>query len=234
MNNLIYRLFFLMLFLALGGCVTNPPKIANYRPVYPEEKRIPPPVMGSLYQAGHELVLFEDVKARRVGDILTVLLTEKTNASKQTSTAISRTNDSSLTNPTLLGSGLRFDTPGLPNAKGRSSNLGTNMSSATEFEGTGDSSQSNSLSGSISVMVVDVLPHGNLMVKGEKWLTLNQGDEYIQIAGIVRVVDISPENTINSSQLADARITYSGKGAVNDSNAMGWLARFFISVISPF
>jgi flagellar L-ring protein FlgH len=84
------------------------------------------------------------------------------------------------------------------------------------------------------VTVADVLPNGNLVVRGEKWLTLNQGDEYIQISGIVRPIDIRTDNTVLSGLVADARITYSGKGMVADSNKMGWLSRFFASAIWPF
>ena len=93
---------------------------------------------------------------------------------------------------------------------------------------------SNSLSGNITVTVHDVLPNGVLMVKGEKWLTLNQGDEYIRISGMVRPQDIGSDNTVESTKLADARIAYSGTGSVNDSNVMGWMSRFFIGAIWPF
>lgn len=220
--------------MALGGCIANPPKIDDYRPTSPVARMAPVPTNGTIYQAGYETVFFEDIKARRIGDILEVLLTESINASKSASTSTSRTNESSITNPILLGSALKFDTPKLPHNAGRSSDLGASLSSSNEFDGSGDSSQSNSLKGSISVTVVDVLPNGNLVIKGEKWLTLNQGDEYIQLAGIVRVVDITANNTVNSNQIADARITYTGKGVINDANSMGWLSRFFISIVAPF
>ncbi len=103
-----------------------------------------------------------------------------------------------------------------------------------EFESTGDADQSNSLSGNITVSIAEVLPNGVLRVRGEKWLTLNRGDEYIRLSGLVRPEDIAPDNTVQSTRLADARISYSGTGEVHDANAMGWLAKFFISPIWPF
>ena len=93
---------------------------------------------------------------------------------------------------------------------------------------------SNSLNGNITVTVHQVLPNGVLIVRGEKWLTLNQGDEYIQVSGMVRPQDIGPDNTVESTKLADARISYSGTGAVHDTNVMGWLSRFFVSALMPF
>ena len=93
---------------------------------------------------------------------------------------------------------------------------------------------SNSLTGNISVTIHEVLANGVLIVKGEKWLTLNQGDEYIRVSGMIRPQDISADNTVNSTQIADARISYSGTGAVHDSNTMGWLSQFFIGQLWPF
>jgi flagellar L-ring protein precursor FlgH len=104
----------------------------------------------------------------------------------------------------------------------------------TEFEGEGSSDISNSLNGSISVTVHEVLPNGILVVRGEKWLKLNQGDEYIQLSGMIRPQDIAADNTVSSAKLADARISYSGTGQVNDTNTMGWLSKFFISALLPF
>jgi flagellar L-ring protein precursor FlgH len=125
--------------------------------------------------------------------------------------------------------------PGLfPLDSNRNNTLEQNLSATREFEGEADSSQSNSLSGAITVTIADVLPNGNLMVRGEKWLTLNQGEEFIQISGMVRPQDVSTSNTVLSTQIADARITYSGEGFLAESNQMGWLARFFNHPIWPF
>ena len=116
----------------------------------------------------------------------------------------------------------------------RDNTLEQNLEASRAFEGEADSSQSNSLSGAITVTISDVLPNGNLVVRGEKWLTLNQGEEYIQISGIVRPQDVGTNNTILSTQIGDARITYSGEGVLAESNKMGWLARFFNHPVWPF
>ena len=218
----------------LSGCASLQRPAADYRPAYPAVSVPPPQSSGGLYQAGYSQALFEDLKARRIGDTITIVLQERTQASKDAKTETSKDNTVGIANPTLLGSELKFDTPLLPHGNDRSSNLGTSLSSAQEFNGEGTSSQGNSLSGNITVTVIDVLPNGNLMVRGEKWLTLNQGDEYIQISGIVRPVDVRADNTVLSGLVADARITYSGEGFVADSNKMGWLSRFFASALWPF
>ena len=103
-----------------------------------------------------------------------------------------------------------------------------------DFSGDGASSLSNSLSGSITVFVAEVMPNGNLVIRGEKKLTLNQGDEYIRVTGIVRPMDVTPDNTIASTKVANAEIFYSGDGSINDANRMGWLARFFNGSMWPF
>jgi flagellar L-ring protein precursor FlgH len=100
--------------------------------------------------------------------------------------------------------------------------------------GNGQANQSNSLTGSISVSVVEVLPNGNLKVRGEKRVSLNQGNEYLRVSGIIRPIDISATNTVSSSQLADATIMYTGDGAVADASRMGWISRSFFSWLFPF
>lgn len=100
--------------------------------------------------------------------------------------------------------------------------------------GNGQANQSNSLTGSISVSVVEVLPNGNLKVRGEKRVSLNQGNEYLRVSGIIRPNDISATNTVSSSQLADATIMYTGDGAVADASRMGWISRSFFSWLFPF
>ena len=181
--------------------------------------------MGSIYQGQACSFIFEDLKARRVGDILTIVLSEKTNAKKKATTSTKKENTTDLGTPTVFGGGVTLN--------GRNV-LGANIESAQEFTGEGDSEQSNALNGTISVTVADIYPNGNLFVRGQKRMFLNQGDEYIQISGIVRPMDISVRNTVPSTLLADARIVYSGEGAVSDANKMGWLARFFNSQYWPF
>ncbi len=180
---------------------------------------------GAIYAAGSDLRLFEDVRARRVGDLLTIVLQESTSASKSASTKTQKDSEVDLQAPTLLGRGVTANgTPLLQNSIG----------AEREFEGAGSSSQSNRLTGNITVAVVQRMPNGNLVVQGEKWLKLNQGDEFVRISGIVRPFDIGQDNTVSSDRVADARISYGGRGVVASSNRAGWLDRFFNSGLMPY
>ncbi len=210
---------------ALGGCGLLPAKDRKPEPVVP--RVLPPPTPrtdGAIYQAGQEMALFADLKARRVGDVLTIVLNESTNASKNATTKTSKTSAVTDTGPTIFGRSIT--TKGVPV-------LDTTLSGATSFDGEGSSSQGNSLVGSLTVTVVEVQANGNLLVQGEKSLRLNQGDEFIRISGMVRPADVSTNNTVTSDKIADARISYSGKGVIANSNRMGWLSRFFNSVFAP-
>lgn len=218
------------------GCNSTPRRDPAYSASYPVAFEQPIQARnGSIYQAGYDITLFEDIKARRVGDILTVQLTESTNASKSSTTDIDREHTSSVTNPTILGASPQFALPGvLPLNPTSDNTLATSLESSNEFGGAADSAQSNSLSGDITVTIADVLPNGNLVIRGEKRLNLNQGNEYVKISGIVRPHDISVANTVPSTKVADATIVYSADGATADANKMGWLSRFFISDVFPF
>lgn len=210
----------------LGGCVQKQVKPDNpmYAPIRPQDMQPVQPMDGSIYNAATSMNLYGDGRAYRVGDILTVTLQEQTSSKKKNKTELDKETSVSLEQGTAFGNGISV----LGNPL--SFNLPT---STTEFAGEGKSDMSNSLNGSISVTVHEVLPNGVLLVRGEKWLTLNQGDEYIRVSGMVRPQDIGSDNTIASTKLADARIAYSGTGAVNDTNVMGWLSRFFVSAIWP-
>ena len=190
----------------------------------------PRPANGSLYQAGYGAALFEDLRAHRVGDILTVILTEQTKASKTASTSVTKENTTDVKNPTLFGKSLSLGSITDKKLPG----LDQQLSSSKEFAGSGKSDQSNKLSGSIQVVVVEQLPNHYLRIAGEKVLTINQGDERVRLTGIVRPQDIRVDNSISSTRIANAKITYSGSGAVADANDMGWLARFFNSKWFPF
>ncbi|MFT5575382.1 MAG: flagellar L-ring protein precursor FlgH [Bermanella sp.] len=180
---------------------------------------------GSIYSSSHNMSLFLDRRARQIGDTITVSLLEQTDATKQSSTSTAKDQSASIPGVTLFGRGVTNDGVAI---------LETSIESGAEFAGKGTSSQSNKLTGSITVTVADVLSNGNLKVRGEKWVTINQGQEFIRVTGVIRPEDIGADNSIPSSKLADARITYSGKGALADANQMGWLARIFQSVLSPF
>lgn len=224
-----------IVFLTLSACQSAPkydPSYAAVRPVVPTTSV---QADGSIYQVGYDVRLFEDVKARRVGDILTVNLIETTTASKAATTDIDKENTTNITNPTILGTNPSISLPGfLPITTRKELGLNSSLSSANEFAGSGTSSQNNSLTGSITVSVVEVLPNGNLMVRGEKRLLINNGNEYVRLSGIVRPIDVLANNSVSSTQVADATITYTGDGAVAESNFVGWLARFFNSDIFPF
>lgn len=209
----------------LGACSNVPPRDAGYAPAFPVAKQPPKPTNGAIYQAGYSKNMFEDARAHNVGDLITVILSEETDASKSASTSTAKDNSIELGAPTVFGQ---------PVTHNGNEVLSASVSTATDFSGDGSSSQSNSLTGNITVFVANVLPNGNLVIRGEKRLTLNQGDEYIRLSGIVRPEDVSPQNTVESTKVANAEILYSGNGAVADSNRQGWLSRFFNSPLWPF
>ena len=189
---------------------------------------LPPPTPrtdGAIYQAGQQIELFADLKARRVGDVLTIRLTETTSASKSATTKTAKTTTVNNTGPTIFGR--TITTSGVPIYT-------TALSGADSFDGEGSSTQANSLAGSLTVTVMEVQSNGNLVVQGDKTLKLNQGDEFVHVSGVVRRADIATDNTVTSDKVADAHISYSGKGVINSSNSMGWLARFFNSVFAPY
>ncbi|OOG27128.1 flagellar basal body L-ring protein [Thioalkalivibrio denitrificans] len=210
--------------LLLGGCASVMPVQRGDNPDFTAVKP-PEPIPaeynnGAIYQSSYEIRLFEDYKARRVGDILTVRLAERTQARKSANTSTSKDSSASIGTPTILG----HEVP----------EFETSVGGSRSFEGQGDSAQSNQLDGQITVMVADVLPNGNLVVQGEKWIRLNQGEEYIRLRGIVRPVDVRADNTVLSTQIANAQVAYGGSGTLADSNSPGWLTRFFNSPIFPF
>lgn len=222
---------------ALGlnsGCATKPTRDPAFAAVAPKPVVLSAANPGGIYQPAGAyqpappLSLFEDLRARRVGDVLTIRLVERTNASKKASTSTKKDSTVDIPNPTLFGVAPRA------HYKGKDYTLETNIEASREFGGSGDSSQSNSLSGSITVTVADVLANGNLLVRGEKTLSLNQGHEFVRVAGIVRPVDIAPDNSVLSTQVADAQISYGGEGVLDESNTKGWLARFFDGGWFPF
>lgn len=241
MPNSVQHRLFAMLSLALlsllaAGCSTAPAKLAaeGFETVRPPYVSPPPPQQGAIFQAGYGISLYEDMRARRVGDVITIVLTERTNASKQASTSTSKDTSIEVENPTLFGRELRFDLPRPFNSSKQNATLATSVDSSNAFDGEGDSAQSNSLTGNITVTVAEVLPNGNLIVQGQKRVTINQGDEVVRFSGIVRPQDISPDNTVVSTKVANARIAYVGEGMLADANSQGWLGRFFNSKWWPF
>ena len=209
----------------LAGCSSLPRPDESFAATLPEEVPAVTQANGAIFQEGQNETLFDDAVARRVGDVLTVVLEENTNAAKSAITTTKKTTSEAMAAPTLLGAPLTVN--------GRSV-LNNALNDASTFDGEGGSSQSNQLTGSIAVTVVKRLVNGNLLVRGQKWITINQGREYVRLQGIVRPIDISPSNTIASTLVADATIAYGEQGTLNDANSKGWLARFFDSKWLPF
>ncbi len=216
----------------LAGCAgiedKQHPDYLSIEPIeYPEVTISTAPATGSLYPGRtRSLSLFTDVRAHQIGDIVSVVLTEATSAAKSADTELDKSSDVSITDPLIFGAPVTW-------GDGRY-NPSVTIDSQSAFEGEGSSNQSNSLQGAIAVQVSKVLPNGNLVVQGEKWIKINQGDEYIRLKGIIRPEDVSPTNTIPSTLIADARISYGGTGVLNESNSPGWLSRFFMSPLMPF
>lgn len=217
----------------LGGCASTEPNgpFPNdpfYAPIIPDIPDRKLEQDGSLYSPTSSAALYSDAKARHIGDIITIVLRENTTATKSASTSTSRETDVEL--DPILGLGGNVINLGRGNGAG----IQFDLESESEFEGDAQANQSNSLIGNISVTVINVLPNGNMVVRGEKWLTLNAGDEYIRLAGIVRPQDISPANEVDSTRLANARIQYSGTGTFANAQKQGWLSKFFSSPYWPF
>lgn len=226
-----------MLFCGLVGMATSCALIEP-RPNDPYYAPPPPPydeptasARGTILQLGNEPNFYEDIKARRQGDILTVIFDENMDANKEVASDASKNSTVTMPNPTLLGKMLNFDLPFINNTRDLS--LTVDGTTGRDFTGAATSKQKNNLDGTMSVTVTRVMPNGNLLVKGEKWLTLNQGDEFIRLTGMVRSKDVSPDNVVFSSRIADGRISYSGVGQLADSNKAGWLYRALSSVFWP-
>ena len=214
----------LLTVLLMTGCATPKRGDPEFAPAMPQQVQAPAQY-NAIYQPGTSLLLFEDIKARRIGDMITVVLQEQTDAEKSADTGTNKSPSTEIVDPIIFGNSPTHN--GNPMFR-------NSLESEHAFDGTGESSQSNSLSGSVTVSVVEVLANGNLRVQGEKWISINQGEEYIRLRGIVRPSDINADNTISSTRVADAQIQYSGNGLLNETNSMGWLARFFNGPWMPF
>jgi flagellar L-ring protein precursor FlgH len=212
---------------ALSGChaVRDDPPPSATGTAYRAAAQAQPATDGAIYAAGRETGFFEDPKARRRGDLVTIRLQESTNASKSSQTDTEKNQSVDIAAPTIAGKAVTLNGNAV---------LQNTIDGKRKFEGKGSSTQQNQLTGSLTAVVVDVLPNGNLVVEGEKWLRLNQGDELIKVRGVVRPFDVLPDNSVLSERVADARISYAGRGALASANAQGWLSRFFNSPLFPF
>ncbi|MFY0989076.1 flagellar basal body L-ring protein FlgH [Halomonas sp. C05BenzN] len=209
--------------LMLGGCAQIP-----RASVVGEQERIemtePPPRVanGSIYQPQRGMQpLFEDRRPRMIGDILTIVLDEEVSASKNSQSNANRNGSADL------------NLAELPDALERLAEYGFDLSGSSDFSGGGGSQANNSFTGTITVSVLEVMHNGNLRVRGEKQIAINQGTEFIRFSGVVNPRTITGQNTVPSTSVADARIEYVGDGYINEAQHMGWLQRFFLNV-SPF
>lgn len=217
----LYRWIIFFAVTALVGCTSSRPmphRNKDFTPVLPTTMIEEPIPDGSIYTKGVRDGLFGDSKAYRVGDLITIVLQEEMNSIKGVSNNLNRksTNGflSALQKAALAGSGA-FAFPWM---------IAEDSPSEQELknESSGSTGHANKLFGQISASVVRVLSNQNLVVRGEKLITLNQGDEYIQISGIIRPEDVLPDNTVLSFRVANAQITYSGSGEVHDATRAGW------------
>jgi flagellar L-ring protein precursor FlgH len=211
--------------LSMSGCASieqakTLPDDPDFAPILPEMEESSIIPTGSLFKSHYVNNIYSDSKAHRVGDIISVILNESTQAQKNAKTELKKANSGKL-DPIIGLGGTAV------NFKNTAIQFGYNQES--DFKGDSKSNQGNSLNGNISVHVLRVLPNGNLMIRGEKWMTLNNGDEYIRLTGIIRAQDISSGNTIISSKIANARIQYAGTGTFADMQEQGWLSKFFSS-----
>lgn len=222
MENVVKYIIISVISLYLFGCGDS-----NVRPEpkAPEMPKVNWPVKqanGSIFQKGRRMHLFENRAAKQVGDIVTIVLKEKMQASKKATASVSKDTAHDISASALFGKANL--------GKG----LGTTISGAKSFDGEGTADQSNSLTGEIACIVTEVMPNGNLIITGKKKITLNKGDEYITVSGIVRPDDIGSDNSVLSTKVAAAEIAYTGKGEIAESSTMGWLSRFFLSPLWPF
>ncbi len=208
----------------LAGCVTTTPPTGVHQPMTmrPMDRPEGRAANGAIYNVASARPLFEDRRARFVGDVLTINIAETVQASKKSDTKAERTHTVSASLPTVTG--LPFK-----GAQG----MALEADNSNKFGGKGENSSSNAFNGTITVTVIDVLPNGNLIVSGEKMIGLKEGEEFVRFSGVVNPVTITTANTVQSTQVADARIEYKANGFVDTAQVMGWLGRFFLTFM-PF
>ncbi len=223
LTKILCKLLMLNALVLLFGCASVNDQVAiDDRsvevPVGP--KKIKP--NGAIFQGWDSFSpLFEDRRPHRVGDLITIILNEQVSASKNSSSTASRNGSASLT-PEILPKGLESLV-----------DYAFEVDGGSDFSGGGSSSANNTLTGTITVTVAQILANGNFRVSGEKQVGINQGKEFIRFSGIVDPRSVTGQNTVLSTEVANARIDYVGSGYISDSQKMGWLQRFFLTV-SPF
>ena len=217
----------------LAGCFMSP-QVRVHEPttVRPPE----PPVVrhqgGAIFQSASYRPLFEDRRARAIGDTLVVVINEKINASQKSATSVSRSGSVAVDVPTVNMPFLN-GIPILKQIPDKTQGTAIDASSSNKMDGKGQTESTNVFTGTIAVTVMDVLPNGNLVVSGEKQLGTNREKEALRFSGVVDPKTIMAGNTVSSAQVADARLDYKGEGQIDSAQVAGWLARFFLTFL-PF
>jgi flagellar L-ring protein precursor FlgH len=203
-----------------AGCATEPPKLAHtptFEPVYPIPADPVSHATGGIYKGRQSDNWFGRGRSYQVGDVITVLLNESTQAARQQSRSVSRESSND-----VIPSGLSA-TLGAQSARLAGLNLN---GAAISSDGQGTAGQRASLTGSVAATVVQVLANGNLVIRGEKQLALAEGTEIIQVSGVIRPEDISANNVVQSRRLANAQFTYRGTGELDEASRAGWGTRW--------
>jgi len=226
MKHTLFQL--LLLTLLLAGCAIEKTDVKTAGYEDPAPKTVADYSNGSIWQSS-SVNLTDDLKARRRGDIITIVISETASASKEAKTGTSRDSSLSAGMPHLLG----LENTGI--IKNNFADLAKiiSASSNSSFKGAGSTSRQENLNATITARVIDVQANGNLMIEGRRNIKVNEEDQIIVLEGIVRARDITPDNTVNSIFVADARISYSGRGIVSDQQSPGWLMNIF-NKIWPF
>ena len=208
----------------LTACVTTTPPSSVHQPMTarPQPQHAVAPLNGAIYSVSSMRPLFEDRRARFIGDTITINIAETTQASKKGSTTAERSQSVDVSVPTVVG---------LPFKGVQGTALSAN--DTNKFGGKGENTSSNAFTGVLTVTVIEVFPNGNLLVSGEKQIGLKEGEEFIRFSGVVNPSTITSANTVQSTQVADARIEFKANGFVDSAQVMGWLGRFFLSFL-PF
>lgn len=214
-------LFFLSLWVA--GCASVPStNVHQPMSARPTQRYEPIMANGAIYQTGTTRPLFEDRRARYVGDTITIKITENTRATKASNNKLDRSSSNDVSVSSMAG---------LP-GKG-ALGMALNTSTANAFSGKGEAAANNVFNGNLTTTVIEVLPNGYLLVSGEKQLSIGGEQEFIRLSGVINPSFVDTTNSIDSSRVADARIEYKSAGQLSEGMTMGWLGRFFMNVL-PF
>lgn len=220
----MFKFILLISVTLLSACTSLPDEEVKNDPEFMPAEPIEPDYdvaeTGSLFQDNYANNLYSDIKAHRIGDIITVYLEEAMTANKKSGSSLEKKNGYNFNlDPVVI--------PGVTSTALTQTGASVGLSQDSKFEGDADAAQSNSLKGSITVNVVRVLSNGNLEIRGEKWLMLNTGEEFVRIKGVIRSEDVRSDNSVSSMRVANARIQYGGTGDFANTQRQGWLTSFF-------